>query len=154
MQDEKLCWQGRPAPRCYVFRKFPLLLAAALAGILAAAVLWWTSLPLRTPLGGGLLVLAGTATVLGPGCIGYRRWRWEGEFYALTDQRLLMRVHGQKTPAVYLLTELQGVSVHRYSEQLATIHLAFRGQGRVTLQCLEQPRACLEVLQRQGFSQT
>ena len=92
------------------------------------------------------MMFAGSA-VLGPGRIGYRRLCWESEFYALTDQRLLVRKQWKKSPAAYELAQLRDMSIVYYSDQLATIVLTFRTGTRVKLQCLEFPDHCLRILQ-------
>lgn len=148
VQDEKICWQGCPAPRCYVYRGFSVLVRLFVVMVLAGGALWWWQLPLLSPVGSVLTLMFAGCVALGPGRICYRRFCWESVFYALTNQRLLVRKRWNKAPAAYELAQLRDISIIYYSHQLATIVLTFQTETSVRLECLEQPHRCLTFLQQ------
>lgn len=140
---ERLLWQGRPAPRCYVFRCWRSALTATGLALAALLLLW-----LARPAVGGTgwlvtLLLAVTGLVFGPGRLLWQRRRWECLFYALTDRRLLVR-RGD-TLEEYPLVQLSRLTVRAYGRRLASIDLVF-GRRPVVLECLEEPQAVLAHL--------
>ncbi len=93
---ETILWQGRPAPRCYTFRNWKLVLAGT---ALFLACSFWLMLGAQLVEAEGyssVLILMTLPLVLatfflGPGQLLLARWRWEKLFYALTEERLLVR---------------------------------------------------------------
>ena len=151
-EGETLLWQGRPAPRCYTFRHW---LQAAIGTILFLACSFWLMVGLQliqkqnyswwlviAPL---LLTLA--ALFIGPGQLILARLRWEEIFYALTDQRLLVRnsLIGRKT-LIYQLSDFKHFKQKKYGRQLVSIRLSFKGSPSIVLECLEHPENFLEHL--------
>ncbi len=147
---ETLLWQGRPAPRCYTFRNWKLALAGTalflacsfwlmLGGQLVEAENYPSVLILMTiP-----LVLA--TFFLGPGQLLLARWRWEKLFYALTDQRLLVRSGLFSVQILsYAKTEITGWQQRRFGEQLASIRILRGDDAPLILACLEQPQILLQ----------
>lgn len=144
---EVLLWQGRPAPRCYLFRYWRSQLGALVVLLVFGAFsgqAWQrdVSLPMLflflLPL---LLALA-----FGPFRLLYLRWHWETLFYAVTDRRLLVR-HGLNNHVLsYPWVTLHAIVLHPYTDQLADIELTFADANRVILECLEEPRICMRAL--------
>jgi hypothetical protein len=93
-----------------------------------------------------LLVLFLLALVCGPVRLIYLRWRWETLFYAISDQRLLVRPGSNKQTVSYPWLMLYAIALHPYTDHLADIELKFTDSQRVVLECLEEPGTCLRVL--------
>lgn len=146
-KDEVLLWQGRPAPRCYLFRHWRSQLGALIVllffGVLSGqagqrdvSFLIWVF----------LLVPVLLALVFGPLRLVYLRWRWETLFYAVSDRRLMVRHGNNKKTVSYPWLRLHAVILHPYTDRLANIELTFTDSRRVVLECLEEPGTCLRVL--------
>jgi|SRR6056297_1349569 len=146
-EDEMLLWQGRPAPRCYLFRYWRSQLVA-LVFLLSVGAFFWQAWQYAVALVTlvFLLVLFMSALAFGPFRLVYLRWRWETLFYAASDRRLLVRHGSNKQPVSYPWLSLQAIVLHPYTDQLADIELKFTGSRRVVLECLEEPKACLRAL--------
>jgi hypothetical protein len=94
--NEKLLWQGRPAPRCYTFRHW---FQALIGTVIFLASSFWLMVGMQLAKAEEVpsvlliapLLLAVVAFFVGPGQLIFARLRWERIFYALTDQRLLVR---------------------------------------------------------------
>ncbi|MCK4502640.1 MAG: hypothetical protein KAU22_06355 [Desulfuromonadales bacterium] len=150
--DETIRWQGRPAPRCYTFRHW---LQATIGTILFIACSFWLMVGIQLVRSQGYswllalapLLLAIAAFFVGPGQLILARWRWEKIFYALTDQRLLVRnrLFGGKTIS-YQLADYKQHKQKRFGQNLASIRLSFHGTTPVVLECLEYPENFLEHL--------
>ncbi len=154
-QGENLLWQGRPAPRCYVFRHWLQALVGTL--IFLASSFWlmvgyhlviaqhYSLWLLAVP---ALLILV--SFCIGPGYILAARLRWEHIFYAVSNQRLLVRSGLLSTRIQsYPLLELQGVQQRRYGKMQISFRLKFSDKPFVVLECLEHPEnfiACLPVI--------
>lgn len=146
-EDEVILWQGRPAPRCYLFRYWRSQLVALIILLFVGAFFWQTrqhAVALSTLV--FLLVLLLPALVFGPLRLVYLRWRWETIFYAVTDRRLLVRQGRNKQTVSYPWLSLHAMVLHPYTDQLADIELKFTGSRRVVLECLEEPKTCLRAL--------
>jgi hypothetical protein len=146
-QDENLLWQGRPAPRCYIFRYWRSQLVAHIVLLSVGAFFWHgrqqdlTFLALIF-----FLALLLMSLVCGPLRLIYLRWHWETLFYAFSDRRLLVR-HGNNRQIVsYSWRLLDAIILHPYTDQLADIELAFTDSRRMVLECLEEPETCLRAL--------
>jgi hypothetical protein len=152
-EDEELLWQGRPAPRCYLFKHWlqallgTLLFLASSFWLLLAWQLWrnqdyspWLLVP--------PLLLVVVCFGLGPGWLLLRRWRWESIFYALTSARLLILSGRVGAVDAYPLTELKTFQRRHYGDRLASIRLNFGAKGVLVLECLEHPELIVELLDR------
>lgn len=148
---ETLLWQGRPAPRCYIFRNWKLALAGTL--LFFASSFWmmlaWQLVesdgsPWWLPLIPAPLVVI---SFYGPVSLLMARIRWERVFYALTEKRLLIR-DGLFTVQIkpFHLTDLVNWQHKRYGAQLISLRLRCRNQKTVVLHCLEQPQNLLRHL--------
>lgn len=146
-QDEVLLWQGRPAPRCYLFRYWLSQLVALIVLLLVGAFFWQgrqhdiNFLALIF-----FLALFLLALVYGPLRLLYLRWHWETLFYAVSDQRLLVRYGYNKHIVSYPWGMLDDIVTHPHTNQLADIELTFSDSRRVVLECLEEPETCLRAL--------
>jgi hypothetical protein len=152
-EDEQLLWQGRPAPRCYLFKSW---LQVLLGTLLFFAAGFWSILAwqLRQDQGYGLWILSAPGLLvfvsfaLGPGVLLVRRRRWEGIFYALTDHRLLVAPGPGRNLRGYPLSELRGFQRKYYGEKLASIRLIFSAHDPVVLECIEHPELIVELIDR------
>jgi hypothetical protein len=151
-EGEIFLWQGRPAPRCYTFRHW---LQATIGTILFLASSFWLMVGAQLVrahnyswwLAVAPLLLAIAAFFVGPGQLALARLRWEEIFYALTDQRLLVRnsLIGRKT-SVYRLSDYKQFKQKKYGQHLSSIRLSFKGSAPITLECLEHPESLLDHL--------
>ncbi len=157
IEGETLCWQGRPAPRCYVFKRWLQALLGTL--IFLASSLWLmvgyhlvssqdiTPWLLIIPL---LLIIV--AFGIGPGHILMARMRWEHIFYALSDQRLFVRSGRNGRLKIYSLAAYRGFQKRRYGKRQVSFRLKFSDEVPVVLECLEHSEnftACLPVIDDQ-----
>lgn len=149
---ETMRWQGRPAPRCYTFRHW---LQATIGTILFLASSFWLMVGIQLVRAQGYsswLILAPcllsmAAFFIGPGQLILARWRWEKIFYALTDQRLLVRnrLFGNRI-YIYQLCDYKHFKQKKYGRQLLSLRLSFKGSPPIVLECLEHPENFLEHL--------
>lgn len=151
-ENETIIWQGRPAPRCYVFRHWLQALVGTilfLAGSFWFMVgvhlvhdenhpIWLLVFPLAIVLG---------AFLVGPGQVIYLRIRWGKVFYALTDQRLLVRsrLFGTTIDS-YPMENFQKYRTKQYGKHLRSLKLSFQGCRPVVLDCLEHPETFMDFL--------
>lgn len=158
--EEVLRWEGRPAPRCYVFRHWRRSVHGLLLLLLAT---WWQAV--SYPLGQLYdwpwlawlplpFVLFGLYFALGHLLLS--RLEWEHVFYALTDRRLLVqRGLFRRRHASLFLDEVAYFQLRPLGEQLGTLRVGGSKPGRtLLLSCIEHPRYlsdCLEaILARNG----
>ncbi|MCK5913048.1 MAG: hypothetical protein KAG12_04170, partial [Desulfuromusa sp.] len=99
--------------------------------------------------------LAVAAFFVGPGQLILARWRWEKIFYALTDQRLLVRnqLVGNKL-LTYQLRDFKQSKQKQYGKQLLSLRLFFKGSAPIVLECLEQPDNFLQYLPKKDAAAT
>lgn len=152
LPDEKVLWQGRPAPRCYTFRNWKL---ATIGLVLFLVSSFWQMLGLQLADEGYAwhlilipLPLVVATFIMGPGQILLARLEWERLFYCLTDQRLLQKVGFLKRRIrVIPRSEIISWQQKRHGEQLASVRLQLQaGQGYIILHCLEQPQSFFDIL--------
>jgi len=151
-EGENLLWQGRPAPRCYTFRNWKLSTAGT---ILFLACSFWLMLGIQLveiEHRSVLLVLITlplvvTSFFLGPGQLLLARWRWEKLFYAVTDQRVLVR-DGLLTVQFrsFSREEISGWQLRRFGDHLASIRILRGDDAPQVLACLEHPQLLLKHL--------
>jgi hypothetical protein len=151
-EAETILWQGRPAPRCYTFRHW---LQAAIGTIIFLACSFWLMVGIQLVKQQDypqLLLLVPTllvvgAFLVGPGQLILARMRWEKIFYALTDQRLLVRnrLFGSQCSA-YPLDDFRHYKTKKYGKNLLSLKIIFRNRAPVILECLEYPELLLAHL--------
>lgn len=150
---ETLRWQGRPAPRCFVWRNWK---QAAVGTMLFLASSFWLMLAYELFKKDGspwwLLLIPVPLVLLslwfGPINLLLTRIRWEKVFYAVTEQRLLVRDGQFKARfASFPLDEIEGWQQKKYGAQLIGLRLQLRNRPPVILHCIEQPQNLFECLQ-------
>lgn len=155
LQDnEQLLWQGRPAPRCYVFRHW---LHALLGTMLFLASSFWLMVGIQLVRAQNQyfwllaipVLLVVSSFMIGPGQILLARLRWERIAYALTDQRLLVRnrLFSRKI-ATYPRYDFHRCKRKKYGKNLFSLRLFFLNRPPVTLACLEHPELLLRHLEQ------
>lgn len=145
-------WEGRPAPRCFVFRNWRhslfgllLLLLATwwqvvgyqLAQVYGMALLLWLPLP---------FLLVGLYLALGHLLLA--RYEWERVFFAVTDRRVLA-VRGILRPRLetVALPEVTYFQVRPHGRELATVRVGTdRRRPPLLLCCVEHPERLLALL--------
>jgi hypothetical protein len=152
-EGETLRWEGRPAPRAFVFRNWVhslfggLLLAVAvywqvLAARLAEAQQWpWLALAPIPFLLVGLYLAVGHLLLA--------RLEWEKVFYAVSDRRLLAR-KGLFRPRLetFALADLARFRVKPIGPELATLRVFPRDSGSgLVFTAVEQPRPVIALLE-------
>ncbi len=154
--NETILWQGRPAPRCYTFRHW---LQAAIGTILFLACSFWLMVGVQLIYYQGhswwLAVVPFLLTVgaffIGPGQLALARLRWEEIYYALTDQRLLVRNKLVFCKSkVYPMGDFKKYKQKKYGHNLLSLKMFFHDVPPVTLECLEHPELLLKHLPGDG----
>ncbi len=143
-EGEEVIWQGRPAPRCYVFLKWKQGLLGLMLFLLSSFWLmlgwqlvedghpaWILALPLPLIIGSFLF---------GPWQLLSARLKWPGVFYALTDKRLWT----SDSEALELVAVAR-VRVRYHGERLASLRLESQ-ERQLVLRCIEQPQTFLRLL--------
>ncbi|HKJ88162.1 MAG TPA: PH domain-containing protein [Gammaproteobacteria bacterium] len=143
---ESLRWEGRPAPRCFTFRRWHHSLFGALLLILAA---YWQFVGYQLSVTYRLPALAWVPVpflVAGiyffAGHLFLARREWEHVFYAVTDRRLLVqRGLFRRRLETLGLKEITYFKVTPLGENLGTVRIR-GGEGTAPLEvpCLEYPR--------------
>lgn len=142
-EGEALIWQGRPAPRCYVFRYW---LQALLGTLIFLASSFWlmvgyhlVSVERYSPwLLAIPVLLVCISLIIGPGHIIWKRIQWEHVFYAVSEQRLFVRCGtGPGRVKIFPLGDLKGYRRKRYGKNQVSFRLTFCEQQPVVLECLE-----------------
>lgn len=151
-EGESVLWQGRPAPRCYTFRHWVqaligsvLFLASSFWLMVGVQLIraenysWWL---LPVPI---LLVLG--SFLVGPVQLIMARLRWEKIYYALTDQRLLIRnsLFGRRVCS-YPIKDYRSYKTKKYGKKLLSLRLSFHNSKVAILECIEYPELFLDHL--------
>jgi len=153
LPGEVLCWEGRPAPRCYTFRQWRHALFGGLLTLFCATWLWmgvgqvaatgwaWPAL-LPLPFLAYALWLAG-------GQLLVARLEWNNVAYAITDRRLMVRGGVLRTVETGLpLKQLTWFRLQPLGEELGSLRVHGQdGDPVLFLHCLEYPRRPAELLE-------
>lgn len=151
--DERICWEGRPAPRCYTFRNWKHSLFGVLLTLFAA---WWQVVGIQLSEVYGLYLLTWLPVpfwllgiYLAIGHLLLARLEWERVAYAVTDRRLLVRrgIRGRRVD-VLPLTEVGYFRLHLFAPELGAVQVhSRRGGTMVRIQCIEYPRRLTSLLE-------
>ena len=151
--DEAVRWEGRPAPRCFVFRNwrrsvFGILLllfsvfwemvGLQVGAIFDSRLIAWIFVP---------FVAAGLYLAIGHLLLA--RLEWANVFYAVTDRRLLVR-RGFFRPRLESLplSELTHFLMQPLGEELGTFRMTGGDRPRtVFFFCIEHPRRLSALLE-------
>jgi hypothetical protein len=155
-KGETVCWEGRPAPRAFVFRHWRWSVGSLLFGLTALAV---ANISSRAGSSLSTVPFPGTWLLLSLlffwGTVGhlfYARLAWEKEFYALTDRRLLVKSGlFRRSISAVDRKDLKGVDLRPMGGVLATVSLGRRDGSRpVELKCLEHPQILMAEFSEAG----
>lgn len=148
--DEQLLWQGRPAPRCFIFRRW----RQALFGLLVLSLsIWWQVV------GWGLmqqgesvawtvvpLPFVAVGIYLSVGQLLVARLEWERVFFALTSRQILVQCGFFRSRIICIPTNaLSYQCLYPLGEQLGNLYLE-AGTRRITLCCIEYPHELYRCL--------
>jgi len=143
--EQKIIWQGRPAPRCYTFQYWK---QALIGSVLFLTSSFWLMLALELieegqPLWLALLPLPliVASFVFGPLQILVARWRWSKIFYHLTPQSLY-----QSNGRSAQLTAVTDIKIKKKGEKLASLRVAVENSRPMIIHCVEQPDRLLALL--------
>lgn len=141
--EEQLLWQGRPAPRCFTFRRWRQAMFGVLVLVLSV---WWQVV------GWGLMqqgesvlwavvplpfVVVGIYLSLGQLLVA--RMEWERVFFALTSRQMLVQCGVLRSRIICIsIYELNYQCLYPLGEQLGNLYLE-AGTRRITLCCIEYP---------------
>lgn len=150
---EYVLWEGRPAPRCYVFRNWRHSLFGLLLLLLST---WWQAVGYQLGqlydliwLGWLPLPFVLLGLYLALGHVLLARYEWERVFYAVTDRRVLVlrglfRSRFDSLP----LPEVTHFQVRRHGLDLATVRVgSSKARSPLTLSCIEHPGRLTELLE-------
>jgi len=152
---EVVCWEARPAPRCYTFRNWRhslfgltiLLLAAAWLAVgygldVETGTVFYSLFPL-------LIVVIGLWLTIGH--LFAARIEWDRVWYAMTNKRLLvhrglLRQHWSSLS----LSELVWFRLSLSGPELGTVLVRSgrEGERRLLLPCIEQPHRLTLLLEQ------
>ncbi|MDY0189589.1 MAG: hypothetical protein RBR22_02545 [Desulfuromonas sp.] len=148
--DEQLVWQGRPAPRCFTFRRW----RQALFGlVLLLLCCWWQYTGWQMRLQGADLLWCVIplpfmllSAYICCGQLLLARWEWERVFYALTSAQILVQCGKWQSRIIAIpLAQLNYQCMYPLGEHLGDLYLE-AGNRRLTLRCVEQPHQLYELL--------
>lgn len=153
LPGETVCWEGRPAPRCYTFRRwrhalFGLFLTAVCAvwawlGVQQAAEQGWPWLA-WVP-----LPFLGYAAWLGCGQLLAARLEWNRVAYAISDRRVMVRSGLLRSRFAELdLRRVTWFRLQPHGEELGSLRIHGEGGDPVLiLHCIEYPRRPVAFLE-------
>ncbi len=151
-ENETLCWEGRPAPRCYTFRHWRHSIFGTLfflicsywqvLGFSMAAeykIPWLIWLPLP-------FVLLGFYYSVGH--LIQARFEWNRVCYAITNHRLVTQrgLFNLSTDSL-ALKDLTYLTMHKQGDQLGTLRVYKAKEKQLVLHCLEHPQQALKYLE-------
>jgi len=154
LPGEVLCWEGRPAPRCYTFRQWR---HAIFGGVLTVFCLSWLWMGVGQVAATGWAWLAllplpflGYALWLGGGQLLAARLEWNNVAYAITDRRLLVRGGLLRPCEVALpLERLTWFRLQPHGDELGSLRVhGAAGDPVLFLHCLEYPRRPAALLEQ------
>jgi hypothetical protein len=152
LAGETICWEGRPAPRCYIFRHW----RHALFGFIILAIcgywqvlgfevaesynsMWLAFLPLPFLLFGCYLSV---------GHLFQARLEWNHVRYMITDRRLLVQRGLLKRRVESLeLRDITYFSLSHQGEHLGTLRVHKGLEQQLILHCVEYPRQATALLE-------
>ena len=151
-EDEEILWEGRPAPRCFTFRRW----YHSIFGLLLLPLCWvWLdggqalAVSRSEPLW-GYIPWAGFAVACYFVCghLVRARLEWERTFYAITSQRVVA-VGGWPSKQVRTLprASLRHLKLVPRGEQLGSLFLRGGGAEVLVLACVEHPSSAIELLE-------
>jgi hypothetical protein len=150
---EALHWEGRPAPRCYVFRGW----RHALFGlVLAGFCVFWTVMGVQQAAETGWRWLAlvplpflAYALWLAVGQLVAARLEWSRVAYAITDRRIEVRGGLLRTRTAMLpLERVTWFRLQPHGEELGTLRIHGEADDPVLfLHCIEYPRRAASLLE-------
>ena len=150
---EPVRWEGRPAPRCFVFRNWRHSLFGLLLLLLST---WWQAVgyQLGRLYGWPWLVWLPLPFVLlgfylSIGHLLLARYEWERVFYAVTDRRVLvLRGLFRRRCESLALSEVTYFQVKPHGRELATVRVC-SGTTRppLVLSCVEHPGHLIELIE-------
>lgn len=149
-REEDVRWQGRPAPRCYTFRKWKHSIFGL--ALLLLSLFWWglgmrlTAGELRNWLP---LPFALAGAYLSFGHLLWSRLQWERVFYAITDRRIIVHKILPTRVLFCPLAEVTRFDLYPVGENLGTIKITAEGRkSPLTLECIEYPEVPASMLRR------
>lgn len=150
---ETIAWEGRPAPRCYIYRNWRHSLFGVLLSLLAA---YWQSVGIQMAAAYHLSVLAWiplpillVGVYLAVGHLVLARWEWETVFYTMTNRRLLVQ-RGLFRKRLNSLNRQDIVyfQLRPVGKDLGILRIWAKDRNvMLTLWCIEQPRQLIELLE-------
>lgn len=144
-EGETLLWQGRPAPRCFVFQHARQALIGLLLFLLSS---FWLMLAWElTKAGSPAWIMALPLPILlgsfwfGPWQLVRARLHWPHIFYTLTDRRLYSSL-GVELP----LSEIRRLRLRKHSPQLNSFRVETDQGATLVLSCIENPQTFKDLL--------
>jgi hypothetical protein len=153
-EGERVRWEGRPAPRCYTFRKWRRSVYGILFLLLAV---YWQIVGFEISVVYGAVIFrwlpAPFVLVSLYFAVGYpalARIRWEKVFYAITDRRVLILPGPLKSePLSCRWNDIDSWDYLPIGQNLGSIRIILRpARKSVFLHCLEHPKGPMELLDR------
>lgn len=150
---EEVCWEGRPAPRCYTFRHWKHSIFGAV--FLAICTYWqvlgfsiadeyelpwliWLPLP---------FILLGLYFSVGH--LLQSRLEWNQTYYVITDRRLLTQrgLWNLRTEEMKL-EDVTYFNLRWQGDELGTLRIYQGQEKQLILHCLEHPRKATDLLEK------
>jgi len=152
-ESESVVWQGRPAPRCFVFRNW--LHSVFGLVILILTIGWFIfGLHLGSEEQNAFISLLPVPFLfvgiyLTFGHLLLSRFEWEHVFYAMTDRRLIaIRGLFNRRMESVALVDVIWFELRPLGEQLGTVRIRCRDlEQKLTLSCIEHPRKLTDLLE-------
>jgi hypothetical protein len=150
---EHICWEGRPAPRCFTFRNWRhsifgilFLLVSTYWQVVGMQIAAAYDVPWLAWLPAPFVILS---IYLSLGHHLLARLEWNKVFYAVTDRRLLVRRGLFRTRTLIMeLSEITYFQLRRQGEQLGTLRVHGGAQDAVlVLNCIEYPHRLTDLLE-------